>query len=346
MTYIKSKSAPTLDPTVNSLAVINAAAHARNQTGREALKTILPELEKRPNDVGLVLVIAQLYVLTGNHDAATRLLETFLDRLSQSSKPEDLDVRYAPGLVGTLVSLYSARNQSSHIRKELSKAASYWRQKPKDSFTRSITHLLKTAGTALLDSADDHDQELAAQIFTDLSSSDPEDRYTSAGLIAAQSLTSPSSITPSQLATLTPVPRLITSIDASALEAAGVAKPTPTTSTTTTTPSLKRPAPSSSKKTATANKKPKPSRMPKNYDPDKQPDPERWLPLKDRSSYRPKGGKKAKARQAMLTQGGPVSEESSRPGTPGGGGASAGVVGGGGAGAKGKSGGKKKGGKK
>ena len=37
-------------------------------------------------------------------------------------------------------------------------------------------------------------------------------------------------------------------------------------------------------------------------------DPERWLPLRDRSSYRPKG-KKGKKKAADLTQGGVVKEE-------------------------------------
>ncbi|KAK6430283.1 Signal recognition particle subunit SRP72, partial [Oleoguttula sp. CCFEE 5521] len=51
------------------------------------------------------------------------------------------------------------------------------------------------------------------------------------------------------------------------------------------------------------------------------PDPERWLPLKDRSTYRPPKGKKGKGRRDMLAQGatgGDESKESSRPGTPGG----------------------------
>ena len=45
------------------------------------------------------------------------------------------------------------------------------------------------------------------------------------------------------------------------------------------------------------------SRLPKDYDPAKTPDPERWLPLKDRSTYRPKG-KKGRQKAAEKTQGG------------------------------------------
>ena len=50
------------------------------------------------------------------------------------------------------------------------------------------------------------------------------------------------------------------------------------------------------------------SRLPKDYDPSKAPDPERWLPLKDRSTYRPKG-RKGRQKAAEKTQGGGVSGE-------------------------------------
>lgn len=46
------------------------------------------------------------------------------------------------------------------------------------------------------------------------------------------------------------------------------------------------------------------SRLPKDYEQGKAPDPERWLPLRDRSTYRPRG-KKGRAK-AALTQGGVV----------------------------------------
>jgi signal recognition particle subunit SRP72 len=57
-----------------------------------------------------------------------------------------------------------------------------------------------------------------------------------------------------------------------------------------------------------AAKKRRRRKLPKSYDPDKRPDPERWLPLRDRSSYRPKG-KKGKKRAAEATQGGVVRDE-------------------------------------
>ncbi|TKX22772.1 hypothetical protein C1H76_4806 [Elsinoe australis] len=329
---IDSKPAPTLDTVINSLSVLNAAAHARNQTGKAALKSVLPELEKRPKDVGLILVIVQLYVLTGNTETATVLLEKFLARLEESTSDENLDARYAPGLVGTLVSLYTMRGQSRHTRSELAKAAKHWRSRSKDSsnLPPSVVNLLKVAGSVLIESNSD-DQSLAHDIFSDLSKTS-SDSYINAGLIAAVASTSPESVTQSQTSSLTPVANLTAGIDAAALEDAGIARPP--TAPTTTKASTKRPAdtPAAAKK----SKKPKPSKMPKEYDASRTPDPERWLPLKDRSTYRPKG-KKGKQKAQMFAQGAVEDSAASRPGTP----AEKVVQGGGGGGGKAK--GKKKG---
>lgn len=76
--------------------------------------------------------------------------------------------------------------------------------------------------------------------------------------------------------------------------------------------------------------------MPKDFDPSKKPDPERWLPLQERSSYKPNKKKKGKGRGGEgdrdRTQGG-ISEKQPEKGGQ--------VVGGGSGG-----GGKNKGGKK
>ncbi|THX95542.1 putative signal recognition particle protein [Aureobasidium pullulans] len=297
---------PTLDSATNSLSAFGAAAHARNQAGKDALKTVLPVLERKPNDIGLLLVCTQLYITISNPAAAISLLENFFARLSSSSEPSAQDVRYAPGLIGVLVSLYTSRGQLSHARSELAKAARYWRQHSNPPISaRSLGHLYKSAGALLLDSSVPADQQLAAELFTFLHEKDASDRYAAAGLVAALARANPSAIDAEKLSTLTPLDRLISSIDVSALESAGVAKSTPTVTSTST----KRAAPDSTPTSKPKAKKLKKSKTPKDFDPSKKMDPERWLPIKDRSSYRPKG-KKGKARQAMFMQGGAVAEDS------------------------------------
>jgi hypothetical protein len=54
------------------------------------------------------------------------------------------------------------------------------------------------------------------------------------------------------------------------------------------------------------------ARMPKDYVEGKKMDAERWLPMRDRSYYRPKG-RKGKKRMEGLTQGGVVAEEKGTP---------------------------------
>nr|POF05921.1 signal recognition particle subunit srp72 [Quercus suber] len=305
---IAKQTAPNLDAFTNSLSVINAAAHAKNETGKQALKHILPVLEKRPADIGLVLTIVQLYMLTGNSASAISLLESFLARLEQSGSTAELDVRFAPGLVGAMVGLYHNAGRKSNMHNEYYKAASHWRRKSSDR-QPGVLHLLKAAASALLESQETEHQNLVKEIFTELYQLDNSDRFAAAGLLAA----SPESASSPQIQSLTSVGRLIMGIDVDALESAGVA----VAPTATAVVSRKRPAEDSKPKKA---KKVRKSRLPKDYDPSKKPDPERWLPLRDRSTYRPKG-KKGKARQALLSQGSAApagDNEGSRPATPGG----------------------------
>ena len=333
---IAKETAPNLDPLCNTLSVANAAACARSHTGKEALKLIVPLLEKRPNDVGLLLTIVQLHVQTGRTDAAINTLAAFLSRTEQSG---NLGVRFAPGLVGVMVSLFASQHRSSRAQDELASSATYWCQQPEqDRTSTGVQQLLRSAAHNLVESPNPEHRSLASSIFQDLRSRDPNDRHALAGLIASDPVSNTSSTT-----SLTPISRLTAKIDAAALETAGIAQP-PVSADASASTTRKRPA-AADDPTPTKHRKPRPSRLPKDYDPAKKPDPERWLPLRDRSTYRPKG-KKGKAKANLLSQGAaPAGEgDTSRPLTP-----SSNVVGqtkpsgqGGGGGGKGRKGGKGK----
>lgn len=94
---------------------------------------------------------------------------------------------------------------------------------------------------------------------------------------------------------------LIADIDVAALESFGVAQQ-----------SRKRSAEEDAGPKVKPKKvKKKKTRLPKGVEPGKVADPERWLPERDRSTYRPKG-RKDKKKAAGATQGGPtVAGESS-----------------------------------
>ena len=287
-------SSPSTSPIINNLSIARAAAYAQNQLGKLGLQSILPLLETNPKDVGLLATVVQLYILTKNHGAAIRVMETFLKRLEESQASTDLDVRYAPGLVAMAVSLFMTEGRKSHIRTELAKAASYWRHRSK-----SPPALLRSAGLALLETGESEEKEQAREVFETLRKVNPNDRFAAAGLLAARGENDDED-TRQEASKLTSVEKLTAGVDAVALERAGIPQ------TASTVPGIVR------KRAAEEDKKPakkrvRKSRLPKEFDPSKKPDPERWLPLRDRSYYRPKG-RKGKQKQAAQTQG--LSEKS------------------------------------
>lgn len=302
-TIISKATLPTTSPYITTLSVLNAAAHTKTTTSKASIKTLLPLLAKRPHDIGLLLTIIQLYIQTSSPGPALALLEKFLSTLSSSTTPTSLDAAYSPGLTALLTTLYALTNRKASIRTALQKAATYWRQTP----TPSIP-LLRAAGIALLDSSDPKDLSDAGSIFTSLRAQDPQDKIALAGYVAAYASSSYEQIE-KDLDSLPSVTSLISGIDAASLEEAGI-------------PTLAPPAPIAGKKRgadgeAEAEKeKEKPakarkirkSKMPKDYVEGRVMDPERWLPLRDRSSYKPKKGK-GKKKAVDLTQGGPVKEE-------------------------------------
>lgn len=253
---------------------------------------MLPLLEQRPLDVGLAMVVIQLYILTNNHGSAVTVLESLLKHLEASNASNDQDVRFAPGLVATVVSLYTLQGRKKQIRTELAKAATYWRHKSKPPKS-----LLQAAGVVLLESSRSADEAAFREIYSTLHREDPSSKLTTAGYVAAHAF----STTPvdEQASKLTPTSRLIADIDVSALEEAGVLQLV-VGSNTAQAATRKR---ALDEKPKPAKKRLRKSRLPKDYDPNKTPDPERWLPLRERSSYRPKG-KKGRQKAAALTQGG------------------------------------------
>ncbi|PGH21656.1 hypothetical protein AJ80_03089 [Polytolypa hystricis UAMH7299] len=302
---LSKQSAPTTSPDVNTLSVLNVAAHAQDVTPKTTLKKALPLLERRPQDVGLVLTIVQLHVTAGNVSSAISVLEAFFKLLDECISEADQDVRFNPGLVSILISLYQQQGRRHHVKTELAKAASHWQQRPHQS-----PSLLRAAGASLLHSSDTSDIKIASEIFAKLRETDPADYFATAGYVASHATTDPERVK-SEADQLTPVQELTSGIDVVALENAGI----PSTSTMApTAPGLRRKRGADDKEPP-ARKRVRKSRLPKNYDPDKKPDPERWLPLRDRSSYRPPKGKKGKQRAADRTQGGIVSEKSEESST-------------------------------
>ena len=236
----------------------------------------------------------------GNTTSATTLLESFLHRLEGSTADNDQDVRYSPGLIAMLTAIYRSQGRKSQIKQELAKAAVYWRHKSK-----APRSLLQTAGVSLLSvSSTQEDRSAASDIFAKLREQSVDDKAAIAGLVASNATEAPAEAN-SDADQLTTVSELLKGIDVAKLEAAGIPQSSNALAIAQKQNSKKRKAEGDQSKPKRIRK----SRLPKDYDPTVKPDPERWLPLRDRSNYRPKGKKKGKKTGEDRTQGGIVAED-------------------------------------
>ena len=293
---IQAENQPSLSAENLTSSTIYAAAVAKSDLPPAALKLILPEITKHPQNIGLLLTAVQIYVSSGNVAAATQAMEAFFQRLSDLDDERTEAARYNPALVSILISLYQKQGRRSHIKQELAKAATYWRHRSKPPST-----LLHSAGVSLLESNESNDRTAAQEIFAILHKHDITDKAAVAGYIASHQ----GDVTHDEISNLTSVEDLVKGIDVDALEKAGIPQSSSALAIAQGQ-TRKRAAPSSA---ATRPKRIRTSRLPKEYDADKKPDPERWLPLRDRSTYRPKGRKKGKKAGDDRTQGGVVADD-------------------------------------
>jgi signal recognition particle subunit SRP72 len=321
----KSTAESAISPESLLSSVFSAAAAAKNEVSKAAIHKVLPELTKRPTDVGLIMTIVQMYVLTNNIPAATDLMDTFFKRLGDLPSESEAALRHNPGLVAILISLYQTQGRRTAIKQELAKAASYWLDKPK-----APPALLRAAGSALLETSEPEDTKLAADIFIKLRQQQPADKAAIAGFVASHA--TDAGAASADVDKLSSIEDLTSSVDVNALENDGIARPA--NALAQLTKSRKRAAPDAA---STKPKRVRKSRLPKDYDSEKKADPERWLPMKDRSYYRPpKGKKKGKKGGDDRTQGGAVNESLNIDAKPAGGAAQGGGGGGGGGKKKGK----------
>ncbi|KZL67761.1 signal recognition particle subunit SRP72, partial [Colletotrichum tofieldiae] len=284
---------PTVSVDTNSLSAINATARALRHSKTVDVKDILPLIERRPTDVGLLLTIVQLYLTANNPGAALSVLESFLHNLE---KQGTLEVRFSPGLVALTVSLYRQQGRHSNIRSELAEASSFWEKRD----GRHVDSLLRGAGSELLKSSDPNDLTAAGAAFEKLCQKPSADHVAAAGLVASFATSNRAKVTP-YLKDLPPIDELLAGIDVDQLVGDGIV-------TLATPASQAKKRRLDTQPTETANKKKRRRKLPKDYVEGKKMDPERWLPLRDRSSYRPKG-KKGKKKANEATQGGFVKEE-------------------------------------
>lgn len=286
---------PSTQPGVNVLSVLNAAAETHNATGKELARKLQTLRKKRPTDVGLVLTLLQIQLQSGDHGQALSTLEPFLSSLEQAEDAETKDARFSAGLVGLAVSLFRMHGRENAAKNELVKATKYWQTRP----AGCATSLLREAGIELLRSSNNHDLLLAGSAFEKLFEEHQGSHIAAAGLVASLAPSNPAKVQ-HHASELPAVEELVEGVKLDELLKSGIAAAPKS--------NLARKRPLASETDRKVTKKRRTRKVPKNYEEGKTPDPERWLPLRDRSSYRPKG-KKGKKKAAESTQGGMVKEE-------------------------------------
>ncbi|PHH68758.1 hypothetical protein CDD82_297 [Ophiocordyceps australis] len=285
---------PTSSLQANTASVLLAAAETSRLQSKQLLRKVALLFNKHPNNVGLALLNIQLLLSRDKLATALSVLETFLGRLDQ---PQFQHVRFSPGLVALAVALMRANGRHMGAKLQLAKAASFWCAQP----ASIAASLLQEAGVELAKSSNAQDLSLAALAFDKLGNQEQESRIASAGLVAALAASDMSRVQ-HHLAQLPSVQSLTASVDVDALVDSGV----PIVASRAIGPS-KRPVESADSRASKKRRRTK-TKLQNIGVEGKVLDPERWLPLRDRSSYRPKG-RRAKKKAADLTQGGIVKEE-------------------------------------
>ncbi|CDR40030.1 CYFA0S04e02080g1_1 [Cyberlindnera fabianii] len=207
------------------------------------------------------IAAAQLNIQTGNLDAAVSALEVLPD-----------ESRLTPGISGTLLSLYATLSSEKKATSLFNDVTSAYKGKELTSMENTFltTFYLHFLSHPELSSE-------AKEILNSLNTKNPS-HIISAALHPTEPATN-----------LTPLSDLTSSYTVEDLI-------TEATSHLQSQFTTKIPPAKVTKKRA--NKK---GRIPATFDAKVEPDPERWLPMKDRSYYKPKKGKKKNARD---TQGG------------------------------------------
>ena len=287
-----SKAAPSVSPAITHLGVLNVAANTRLGSGRSALAECQALLKERPLDVGLALASVQLAVRERNLGTASSIVQNLLDALERTHDPGSRKLRYAPGLVALAVALHRAQGKSSPALAELSGVVSH----SSDSQGSLSISLLREAGLELIKSHRIDDVRHASTAFESILNTLSNDDLAAAGLVASSGNLDDETAA-SLSAALLPVEELVSGANVEELLEGGVIGSSSATQ-------LKRRMAEEPERPAKKRRR----RVPKNAEPGKELDPERWLPLRDRSSFKPKG-KKGRKRVADSTQGGIVKEE-------------------------------------
>ncbi|KAF8770151.1 Signal recognition particle subunit SRP72 like protein [Argiope bruennichi] len=259
-------------------ALLLAALHCKEKKVQKAVDVLKEFAETHP-DQSLLLsfTLAQLLLTQGHVSQACDTLRSIGD------------TSYSLGVISALVTLYLSMEDKDAATNVLQSAIKWYRKNKSKSSALRI--LIQEA--AKIELKNDHPQE-AAKLLEELRKENPGDLKTIAQLIAAYSQFNPDKAKDVSKQ-LPPVSEITMNVDVDNLES---------TSWTMGAKYIKKGAksepPSGKQDTGDGliqkkKKKRKKGKLPKNCDPNVDPDPERWLPRRERSTYKKKKDKRGAA---------------------------------------------------
>lgn len=259
-------------------ALLSAALHCKEKKVQKAVD-VLKEFGASHPDQSQVLsfTLAQLLLTQGHISQACDTLKSMGD------------VSYTPGVISALVTLYQSLEDKDSAAAALQSAIKWYRKNLPKSQALSIF----IRETAKIELRNGHPQE-AAKLLEELRKENPSDLKTLAQLISAYSQFNP--VKAKEVSKhLPPVSEATLKVDVDNLES---------TSWTMGAKYIKKGGKSDTPSTKQESgdgliqkkkKRRKKGKLPKNYDPSVDPDPERWLPRRERSTYKKKKDKRGTA---------------------------------------------------
>ncbi|PIK49038.1 putative signal recognition particle subunit SRP72 [Apostichopus japonicus] len=253
----------------DTLVMIEAALFTREKRIEKAIETLQDYISKENASIRVKLSLAQLFLSQGHVNKACDVLQALGDD------------QYAPGVVSTLVALYTNMDDVDSALKVLDGAVSWYKTQganPDD---------IKTLAQ-LISAYSKFDPKRAQELSQEL----PPVKELSGNIDVDALETTPLSVTTRQLKKGATVPATEEKVTG------GPAAPE--------TEQKKR-------------KKKRKAKLPKNYDPSATPDPERWQPMRERAAFRTRKRYKKQTGVGKGTQGatsGASEMDASGPGSP------------------------------
>lgn len=267
-------------------SIISAAILYKEKNYDEAQKSLELFIQQKPGDaeslLRVQLSLAQLHIFRNNFDEAISLLKS-------------LSSKFSPGIVGTVVALYQKKNNYDESVRVLSEAIEYWKSQKGAQAESNLISLLNASAQLKIKEGK---IEEAIQTYKSIVELDPENKKFVAALVNV--LASVDLNRAEQYAAALP------DIQSSEIDVDKLERDSVRSLNDISVSKIDLRAGESQLKKKSRKKKKNP--QPKNFDPTKKPDPERWLPKKERAAYKKLHGESRGHQGSSIIKPSPVLE--------------------------------------